>query len=105
LKNRLSLVKKLQKKNIWHIVNKEEKQLQKIWGALDVPIFIFPSETSNKRLKKDFNGKSGLAFKDKLFLFVSENNEEDEIRALFSHEYNHVFRLSKYDKDESDYKL
>jgi uncharacterized protein YjaZ len=54
---------------------------------------------------RDQNGKSGLAFKDKLFLFLSDQNSDNEIRALLVHEYNHVCRLAKNGKQEENYVL
>ncbi|MFD2761716.1 DUF2268 domain-containing protein [Lentibacillus juripiscarius] len=95
----------LQENGIWQIVRKEERRLQKWWNGPDVPIFIFPSDPYNRKLLKDQNGKSGLAFPDKLFLFVSEENAANEIRALFTHEYNHVCRLNSYSKNIDDYQL
>lgn len=100
-----ALVKKLQHKKIWQIIQKEEEELKKRWGGPNVPIFILPAEANDRKLKRDFNGKSGLAFKDKLFLFVTEENEEQEIKALFTHEYNHVCRLGSLAKNEEDYVL
>lgn len=100
-----SLINDLKQKKMWELVQIEEEKLKQIWSGPNVPIFIFPANTYNRKLMKDFNGKSGLAFKDKLFLFVSKNNSEDEIKALFTHEYNHVCRLSKYNKKEEDYVL
>jgi uncharacterized protein YjaZ len=105
LRNGNKVVKKLQKNKVWEIVQEENLRLQKMWEGPNIPIFIFPSDIDNRKLKQDFNGKSGLAFKDKLLLFISEDNLEKEIRALFTHEYNHVCRLSKYPKDEDDYVL
>lgn len=99
------VVKKLQNKRVWEIVHHENKQLQKMWDGPETKIFIFPSDQYNRKLKRDFNGKSGLAFKDKLFLFVAEDNTEKEIRALFTHEYNHVCRLAEDSKNEDEYVL
>lgn len=99
------LITKLQSNNVWGIVKKENQVLQKIWNGPDVPIFIFPSDPYNRRMKRDQNGKSGLAFNDKLFLFISEDNSNEEVRALLTHEYNHVCRLSKTNKQEKDYTL
>jgi uncharacterized protein YjaZ len=105
VRNGNEVVKKLQKNKVWEIVQEEKLRLQKVWDGPNIPIFIFPSDKNNRKLKQDFNGKSGLAFKDKLLLFISEDNMEKEIRALFTHEYNHVCRLSKYQKNEEDYVL
>ncbi|MFZ3579860.1 DUF2268 domain-containing protein [Virgibacillus sp. DJP39] len=98
-------IKKLQKNNSWQIVNDEQRILQKLWDGPNVPIYIFPSDSSNKKMKREQNGKSGLAFEDKLFLFISEDTKEKELRALFTHEYNHVCRLSNYHKHERNYVL
>ncbi|MEI3614170.1 DUF2268 domain-containing protein [Pseudogracilibacillus sp. SO30301A] len=104
-KNGITLVKRLQNKNIWKFIQYEEQVLQKIWKGLNVPIFIMPSESNDQNLKQNFNGKSGISFRDKIFLFISEHNEENELKALLTHEYNHVCRLSKYEKDVKDYVL
>ncbi len=105
IENGNELIKKLQKNNIWEIIKKEDQILQKKWNGPDIPIFIFPSDQNNRKIQQELNGKSGLAYRDKLFLFISEYNKEDEIRALFTHEYNHVCHLSKYNKKESEYVL
>ncbi|WP_099156854.1 DUF2268 domain-containing protein [Virgibacillus ndiopensis] len=104
-KNGKKLIDSMKKKKVWDIVEIEEQDLQKKWRGPDIPIFIFPSDTTNRKIQQDLNGKSGLAFKDKLFLFVSEVNVEKEIKALFTHEYNHICRLSNHQKDENDYTL
>ncbi len=98
-------VKKLQENNVWAIVENENKQLEKTWDGPKVPVFIFPSDITNQRMKVEFQGKAGLAFPDKLFLFISADNSEKEIRSLFTHEYNHVCRLAKFPKKEADYLL
>ncbi|MFB4165319.1 DUF2268 domain-containing protein [Alteribacillus sp. JSM 102045] len=98
-------VKKLQNNKVWDVVTKEKQYLEETWGGPDIPIFIFPSDPHNRDLKQNYNGKSGLAFKDKLFLFLSDDNKQKEIRALFTHEYNHVCWLAKYKKNEKDYVL
>ena len=100
-----SHVLQLQKKQVWELVQNEAQVLQKLWKGPDIPIFIFPSDTTNETLKMEFNGKSGLSFKDKLFLFISEENNEADIRSLLTHEYNHVCRLTTYPKLEDDYSL
>ncbi|KAB7707078.1 Zn-dependent protease [Bacillus aerolatus] len=104
-KNGFEVVENLQKNNVWEIVQKEEQELRKLWSGPDIPIFILPSDTNSRRMKYEYNGKSGLAFKNKLFLFISENNTENEIRAILTHEYNHVCRLGNYQKNEEDYVL
>ncbi|HEX6593829.1 MAG TPA: DUF2268 domain-containing protein [Bacillota bacterium] len=99
------LVKNLEEKNVWTVIQQEEKLLRNKWKGPDIPIFILPADPFNRQLKREHNGKSGLAFRDKLFLFLSAGHDEQEIRALFTHEYNHVCRLANDEKDEADYTL
>ncbi|WP_164669280.1 DUF2268 domain-containing protein [Virgibacillus doumboii] len=105
VRNGKDLIKKLQKNNVWGIVREEKKHLEREWDGPNIPVFIFPSDPHNRRIQRELGGKSGLAFGDKLFLFISEDTDETELRALFTHEYNHVCRLSKYQKKENDYTL
>lgn len=104
-KNGKEQVRKLQENKAWKIVQDENERLQQMWEGPDVPVFIFPSDINNRRINIDLNGKSGLAFKNKLFLFISENTLEKELRSLFTHEYNHVCRLFKFQKSEENYVL
>ncbi|MEC1716820.1 DUF2268 domain-containing putative Zn-dependent protease [Schinkia azotoformans] len=105
LRQGVERVRALQKNKVWEIVKKDYLALQKSWGGPDIPIFIFPSDVTNRKIQRDFNGKSGLAFKDKLFLFLTDQNTEKEIRAVLTHEYNHVCRLAKFRKSEDQYVL
>lgn len=98
-------IKALLQSNPWPIVKEEFHYLKDEWNGPDVPILILPSDPDNEDLHKSFNGKSGLAFKDKLFLFVCEKNSRDELRALLTHEYHHVCRLNALEKEESSFTL
>jgi uncharacterized protein YjaZ len=91
--------------DFWDIVRQERNKLMKVWNAPNIPIFIFPSDRQNRVITKEYNGKSGIAFSDKLFLFLSDMNSDKEVRAVFTHEYNHVYRLYKNNKDEREYHL
>lgn len=92
-------------KNTWKIINEETQELRKLWDGPNIPVFIFPSDRSNTELKKRFNGKAGLSFHDKLFLFISGDHSTTEIKALLTHEYHHVCRLAKLNKKVEDYNL
>lgn len=104
-KHACRIVKKWQERKIWQLVQDEERILKKMWNGPDVPVFILPADMNNPKLLKEQNGKSGLAFKDKLFLFIAGHHVEDEIRALFTHEYNHVCRLKHRKMDVRNYVL
>ncbi|RKQ37251.1 DUF2268 domain-containing protein [Oceanobacillus halophilus] len=105
LKNGDEFIENLSKTNIYKIVKQEHLYLMNKWNGPDIPIFILPSDYTNRKLINEFNGKSGLAFHDKLFLFISDDNSINEIKALFTHEYNHVCRLLHYPKKERKYTL
>ncbi|MEK3936916.1 DUF2268 domain-containing putative Zn-dependent protease [Sporosarcina sp. FSL W7-1349] len=96
---------KLEENKVWTIAQHEFEQLQQLWQGPDVPIFIFPSDSDNELLMREFNGKSGIAYQDKLFLFIAPHNTKSEIQALLTHEYSHVCRLTKYPKREEEYVL
>lgn len=94
----------LKDKTAWDVVEFEINKLQEDWSGPDVPVFILPADV-NRTIQKETGGKSGLAFNDKLFLFISDHTTETEIKALLTHEYNHVCRLTQLPKKESDYVL
>jgi uncharacterized protein YjaZ len=98
-------VDKLKMLDCWNIVMAEWKRLRKLWNGPDIPIFIFPSDEYNIQIRRDFKGKAGVAFKDKLFLFLPEDIEVNELKALFTHEYNHICVLSKNKRKDDQYTL
>lgn len=99
------LLKTLQHNKIWEIVKREEHYLKQAWGGPNLPIFIFPSNSYNRKITEHYNGRTGLAFKDKLFLFISTKTTKEEVKALFTHEYHHACRLLQYHKNDKDYSL
>jgi uncharacterized protein YjaZ len=99
------LTEKLHEKNVWEVLSNEIRLLKSEWKGPSVPIFIFPSDSDNSVLSRQFKGKSGLAYADKLFLFLSPQNTKTEIKALLTHEYNHVCRLNKFPKRGDEYTL
>ncbi|WP_047983006.1 DUF2268 domain-containing protein [Ornithinibacillus californiensis] len=100
-----NMIQALRNKKIWDIVQQEEKNLKREWDGRNIPIFIFPSNSYNRKIREHYNGRTGLAFQDKLFLFVSEETTEEEIKALFTHEYNHSCRLTHDKIKEKNYTL
>jgi uncharacterized protein YjaZ len=99
------IVEQMKEKKIWEMVRRDFQQLKQKWDGPDVPILIFPADWTNAKLHREFNGKSGLAFKDQLFLFLLPHHTKEEIGAVLTHEYNHVCRLHHDPKDEKDYTL
>ncbi|MFE8696364.1 DUF2268 domain-containing protein [Cytobacillus sp. FJAT-53684] len=84
--------------NIWDCAEKIFDKYKKQWRGPDIPVYIFPIASSNGLFTKQENRKSGVAFKDKLFLFISPFEDEQELEALFVHEYHHICRLKKQNK-------
>ena len=104
-KQGIELSIKLIVNNVWEIVENELVLLQHEWRGPSIPVLIFPSNADNEELMGEFNGKSGLSYADKLFLFMSPHNTDTEIKSLLAHEYNHVCRLNKFPKQEHEYTL
>lgn len=98
-------IEKLQQQNVWGEIEKELQQLRHWLGGPDIPIFIFPSDVYNRRIQREYDGKSGLAFRKCLFLFVSPRNAIEELKAVLTHEYHHICRLFTIKKKEEDYTL
>lgn len=98
-------VDKLKTLDCWNIVLAESKRLKKLWNGPDIPIFIFPSDKYNNQIKRDFKGKAGVAFKDKLFMFLPEDIDIKDLKALLTHEYNHICVLSKNKRKDDEYTL
>lgn len=87
--------------DFWSKSNGIVEKLRNKWNGPDVNIFLFPSNSKNKRIMYDFNGRNGLAFKDKIFLFLTPFTSEQELQALVTHEYSHACRLQLYAREES----
>lgn len=93
----------LQQKNVWVKTQSIFTTYKKLWSGPDIPIYIFPLVSLDRRQSGET--KSGLAFKDKLFLFFDKGISEKEMEAVLLHEYHHVCRLHHFKKTEGDYTL
>ncbi|MEW4285363.1 DUF2268 domain-containing protein [Priestia koreensis] len=84
-----------EKKRLWKAVQRKYEELKKEWRGPDIPIFLFLSNSHNRRLQHEYNGRSGIAFDDKLFLFLSPDTMLKEVLAVLTHEYHHVCRIQQ----------
>lgn len=100
-----SYIHQMVKRNVWNRVDKFYRKLKEKWDGPDIPIFIFPVNESNGLLSRDFRGRSGVSFPDKLFLFLSSTVGDEELKSVLTHEYHHICRLTKYEKKEENYTL
>ena len=86
---------------VWSKVGVLYEEYKNEWDGPDVSVFIFPMKKQNFFMRSHF--KSGLAFSDKLFLFLSPNLNQHHLEALFIHEYHHVCRIAKQKKPIEEY--
>ncbi|MFJ7745720.1 DUF2268 domain-containing protein [Peribacillus sp. NPDC097295] len=93
----------LQERSAWAKTQSLFITYKKLWEGPDIPIYIFPLVASGRKQSND--SKSGLAFKDKLFLFYDNGISEKEMEAVLIHEYHHVCRLHHLKKSEENYTL
>ena len=88
----------LKKRNYWEKTERIFKKYKREWQGPDIPIYIFPMASINSLFSKIKTTKSGVAFKDKLFLFLTPFDDDKELEALFIHEYHHTCRLQHQNK-------
>lgn len=101
----LDLVTKLKEQEAWKKIEKYYTVYRKKWGGPDVDIYIFPIDISNRYFMRSLKGRSGLAFQNKLFLFLSPETDEKNWESLIVHEYHHASRMTKYQKSSDNYTL
>lgn len=95
----------LKKVGIWEKVQTIYEKYKKDWNGPEVPIYIFPIDMGSRFLFKSNHSKSGVSFQDKIFLFLSNLEDSQELEALFIHEYHHVCRMKGLNKPLNDYTL
>jgi uncharacterized protein YjaZ len=98
-------IDRIEKDKIVTFIKAEERKLKKEWDGPNIKIFIFPSDQNNRKIETEYKGRSGLAFKDKLFLFLSLEVNKADIKSLFFHEYHHVCRLKAVKKQEKNFTI
>ncbi len=98
----MNTFRELIKKETWLKAKNIYEHYQKLWGGPDIPVYIFPK---NRRQNETEPAKSGVSFKDKMFLFLNDLKNRKELEALIIHEYHHVCRLNRCQKQMEDYTL
>lgn len=88
----------LKEQNYWEKAERIFQKYKRAWNGPDIPIYIFPLAARHTIFSKMETNKSGVAFRDKLFLFISPLDDENELEALIIHEYHHTCRLHKQKK-------
>lgn len=95
----------LQRERVWEQLAVEYKKLQQWLKGPDIPVFILLSDTHNRTVQREYNGKAGLAMRNVLFLFVSSQNSIAELKALLTHEYHHICRIHASKREEEAYTI
>lgn len=94
----------LEKKNSWQVVQDEFERLFALWKGVDIPIYIYPL-TKEKPASDIEVKKNGVTYEHCLFLFISADLEENELKALVAHEYHHACRLAFLNKRSEEIEL
>ncbi len=98
-------IEQMKQNQIISYIKKIEKKYMLEWKGPDVSIFVFPIDQTNRKIEREYRGRSGLAFYNKLFLFLSKDVKRGDIHSLFLHEYHHVCRLSSVTKPEEEFTI
>ncbi|MGZ0084845.1 DUF2268 domain-containing protein [Caldibacillus thermoamylovorans] len=96
------LLPRMREQRLWARVGRIYERQRSAWKGPDVPVFLLPADDRNGKMKREFQGKGGVAFADKLFFFLLPDHRDEEIAALVVHEYNHVCRLKRLPNDGRD---
>ncbi|WP_257391469.1 DUF2268 domain-containing protein [Cytobacillus gottheilii] len=95
----------MKKQDVWKKADEFFTLYQRKWKGPDVPVYIFPVKAMQSIFVRHQLGKSGVSFKDKIFLFLAPAQDLKELEALFVHEYHHVCRMNAIKKKISEYTL
>ncbi|MCP3742183.1 DUF2268 domain-containing protein [Rossellomorea sp. BNER] len=94
----------LKKKKAWSTIQQYYKKYKGLWKGPSVPIYIFPIQVKASFFSQGMK-KSGVSFKDQVYLFLSSETDEKEWEALFVHEYHHATRMNVLNKKSDQYNL
>ncbi|WP_274853558.1 DUF2268 domain-containing protein [Bacillus methanolicus] len=95
----------LKKKDFWTKAEHIFQRYKVKWSGPDIPVYIFPIHVRRNIFGGNSEGKSGVSFKDKMFLFLTPLKEGKELESIIVHEYHHVCRMNRQKKDAENYTL
>ncbi|MDO6850785.1 DUF2268 domain-containing putative Zn-dependent protease [Priestia megaterium] len=93
-------LEEMKKRQVWKKVKAHYEKLKKAWNGPDVAVLVLPSNPRNRKMQRQFNGRAGVAFTDKLFVFMTSHTSDEEMLAVLTHEYHHVCRLKAINKSD-----
>ncbi|WP_409253430.1 DUF2268 domain-containing protein [Bacillus sp. SCS-153A] len=94
----------LKKRQAWRKMSVYYKKYRSLWNGPSVPVYIFPVQTSRGLFTSGLK-KSGVSFRDEIYLFLSDEDDPKEWEALFLHEYHHCTRMNLLKKSPDQYTL
>jgi uncharacterized protein YjaZ len=94
----------MKEKEIWDFFTKLEKKYRSKWKGPNVPVYLLPIHENRGWFQSSLK-KSGVCFKDEIYLFLKDVEDKKEYEALFAHEYHHCVRMAKLNKNDEDYTL
>jgi uncharacterized protein YjaZ len=97
-------INSLKKRDAWKKMNVFYKKYRSLWKGPAIPIYIFPVQTGRGIFSSGIK-KSGVSFKDEIYLFLSDEDDLREWEALFVHEYHHCTRMNLLEKNPGSYNL
>jgi uncharacterized protein YjaZ len=95
--------REFKEKETWRLAEKIYLKYKHKWAGPEIDVYIFPAAAGGVFSRK--NGKSGVSFKNMLFLFLTPDVDEKELEALFVHEYHHSCRINRQKKSLEEYTL
>jgi uncharacterized protein YjaZ len=94
----------MKEKKIWDFFAKLERKYRYKWDGPNVPIYLLPIHENRGWFQTSMK-KSGVCFKDEIYLFLKDGGDNKEYEALFAHEYHHCVRMAKLNKNDEEYTL
>ncbi len=94
----------MKENKLWDLYMKIEKLYRKRWDGPNVPVYLLPVQEKRGLFQSSMK-KSGVCFKDEIYLFLKEQEDIKEYEALFVHEYHHCVRMDRLNKKDEDYTL
>lgn len=91
-------VSELEEQKVWQTVAAEYERLRALWKGPDSPVYIYPLTNYRPTVDGMEVKKNGVTYNGVLFLFVSAQLVETELKTLFAHEYHHICRLAFLNK-------
>lgn len=99
------ILKRLKKQSVWEKIESYYRLYRKKWRGPKVDIYIFPLNEENQFFTHVLKGRAGISMPQKIFLFLTDVEDEKILESLFIHEYHHVARMARSNKSTADYSL